>query len=219
MQKFDEEIAIVVDRFDRQKNGNAYSRIHQEDACQALSVMPTRKYENEGGPGVREIITLLRDSSQKPEEDVDRFLSAIALNWVVAATDGHAKNYALLHGPGGAVRLAPFYDIASYLPYAKAPLHRVKLAMKIGSQYLVRRVNRTSWEALAKTIRVPPGHLLGRVELAVESISRTVDSVRESAIKEGLDESVIHELADRIRDHAGACRNTLRMSGPAIPAV
>lgn len=219
VQRFHEEIAIVVDRFDRQKRGSVYCRIHQEDACQALGIMPTRKYENEGGPGVKQVVALLRDFSQKPEEDVDRFLTAIALNWVVAATDGHAKNYALLHGAGGATRLAPFYDIASYLPYADAPLHRVKLAMNIGSQYLVRRIDRASWEALAKSIRVPSTHLLERVEFAAESVATNVDGVRQSVMEEGLDRDVIDQLANRIRDRAQSCLSALRVSVQAVPAA
>ncbi len=48
---FEDEIAIVVDRFDRAPKRGSHDRIHQEDICQALGVMPTRKYENEGGPG------------------------------------------------------------------------------------------------------------------------------------------------------------------------
>ncbi|MEO5815532.1 MAG: HipA domain-containing protein [Gemmatimonadaceae bacterium] len=114
--RFVDEVAIVVERFDRERRQNDYVRIHQEDTCQALGVMPHQKYEREGGPGIRDIITLLRDSSSRPDEDVDRFLRATALNWVIAATDAHAKNYALLHGEGGRLRLAPFYDILSYLP-------------------------------------------------------------------------------------------------------
>ena len=37
-------------------------RLPQEDCCQALSVPPTRKYQTDGGPGMRDIIDLLKGS-------------------------------------------------------------------------------------------------------------------------------------------------------------
>lgn len=219
VMRFAGEVAIVVDRFDRLKRRNVYHRVHQEDFCQALGVMPTRKYENEGGPGLRDIVVILRDSSQRPEEDVDRFLRAMALNWVIAATDGHAKNYALLHGPDGATRLAPFYDVASYLPYTHPSLHRVKLAMKIGSQYLVRRINRRSWEASARSLSLPEGQLLERVNDLVRRVAGAVELERERAIDVGLDASVIHTLADRIRARVASCLSALQPHSSSIPAA
>jgi serine/threonine-protein kinase HipA len=45
---------------------------------------------------------LLREQSSNPEEDVQSFVDAIAFNWLIAGTDAHAKNYALLLGGSGA---------------------------------------------------------------------------------------------------------------------
>ncbi len=203
--RFDDEVAIVVERFDREKRGTLYHRIHQEDICQALGVMPTRKYENEGGPGVKAIVTVLRDASKKPQEDVRRFLSATTLNWVIAATDAHAKNYALLHSTGGSTRLAPFYDIASYLPYADQALHRVKLAMKIGGTYLVRRINRLSWEALAKENGVPLESVLDTAAQLLDQLPAALERVAERAIQEGLDPSTIEPLTGAILHRGKEC--------------
>ena len=36
---------------------------------------------------------------------------------LIAGTDAHAKNYAILIGAGGQIRLTPLYDVASTLPY------------------------------------------------------------------------------------------------------
>jgi serine/threonine-protein kinase HipA len=102
------------------------------DMCQALGLHPTRKYESDGGPGVRRIVELLREQSSSPDEDVQSFLDAIAFNWLIAGTDAHAKNYSLLLGQNGVVRLAPLYDLASILPYPAVDMSKVKLAMKIG---------------------------------------------------------------------------------------
>lgn len=203
--RFNREVAIVVDRFDRVKSGGAYRRIHQEDVCQALGVPPTRKYENEGGPGIADIVSLLRDTSRNVQEDVDRFLGVVILDWVLSATDAHAKNYALLHGPGGGIRLAPFYDIASYLPYAEPDLHRVKLAMKVGGAYLVRRINRASWQSLAKATGIPAAHVLGMVDYILRRLPEAVTRARDHAVGEGLDRSIVDSLAARIHDRATAC--------------
>ena len=205
VMKFADEVAIVVERFDRSKRGRAYARIHQEDMCQALGVMPTGKYEAGGGPGIAAIISVLREASLEPEQDIERFIQATVLNWVLAATDSHAKNYALLHGAGGGVRLAPFYDILSYLPYADSALHRVKLAMKIGSKYLVSRVNRQSWEALAKANGLAITAVMDDLDSVLERLPKVVDRVASDAIDSGLDASIVEQLTDRILKRTYDC--------------
>lgn len=116
VRRFKDEVAIVVERYDRQQKGNDIIRVHQEDTCQALGIMPTKKYQNEGGPSATNIIDLLRTYSTDRDTDLDTFVTALGFNWLIAGTDAHAKNYSLLlSGPD--VRLAPLYDIASILPY------------------------------------------------------------------------------------------------------
>jgi serine/threonine-protein kinase HipA len=180
--------------------------------------MPSRKYENEGGPGIKDIVTLLRDASLKPQEDVERFIRATVLNWVIAATDAHAKNYALLHSPGGGVRLAPFYDILSYLPYAESRLHRVKLAIKVGTTYLVRRINRSSWETLAKANGLTSKYVLGNIEAVLAQLPEATEKVAQASIDEGLDPSAIGRLAVRILDRTKACTAVLAHA-PVSPAA
>ena len=67
---------IVVERYDRLPPlpGSQFTqRIHQEDTCQALSLMPTKKYQEDGGPSIAQIVTLIRRVSAEPEVDVERF--------------------------------------------------------------------------------------------------------------------------------------------------
>lgn len=210
VMRFDEEIAIVVDRYDRTRRRGERIRIHQEDICQALGVMPALKYESEGGPGVRDIVALIRLTSKRAEEDVDRFVDATILNWILAATDAHAKNYALLHGPGGVSRLAPFYDIASYLPYADAQLHRVKLAMRIGNEYLVRRIGRVHWQELAKSLGMRMTVMEARIDRLIASVMASLDHVRATAIDGGLDPAVVRPLVDAVRRRTAECQRLMR---------
>ena len=75
---------IVVERYDRLPPAPGTElprRIHQEDVCQALGLMPTRKYQEDGGPGISQITTLIRRVSADPETDVERFLKASVMLW------------------------------------------------------------------------------------------------------------------------------------------
>ena len=106
---------------------------------------PERKYQNEGGPTVRTMLDLVRTESAQPGEDVRTLARSIMLNWILGATDSHAKNFSLLIGPAGQVRLAPLYDIASFLPYSENP-RRLKLSNRVGGKYRLDDIGRCEWE-------------------------------------------------------------------------
>jgi len=57
VQRFEDQSAIVVTRYDRISVSGLQVRVHQEDMCQALGL---RKYQNEGGPGPKEVAALFR---------------------------------------------------------------------------------------------------------------------------------------------------------------
>ncbi len=126
---------LVVERFDRLWTKDMrLLRVPQEDCCQALGVPPTRKYEADGGPGIRAIMQLLK-GSDAPEEDQRRFFKAQIVFWLLAATDGHAKNFSLRLAPGGRFALAPLYDVLSTQPLADArqlSRGRMRLSMAVG---------------------------------------------------------------------------------------
>ena len=213
VQSFAGEMAIVVERFDRLPQGASYRRIHQEDLCQAMSVLPWNKYENEGGPGIAEIVPLIQESSLEPEADVGRFVDIIALNWVLAATDAHAKNYAILHAPGGGIRLAPFYDVASFLPYSDSRLYKIKLAMRIGKEYLARKIGRSDWVKLADASKLSGSYVLERLDGLLPLIPQAVENVARRAISEGLDSETVGKLAERIGVRSQEC--IARLAGGA----
>lgn len=210
VESFAGEVAIVVERFDRLPSGAGYRRIHQEDLCQAMSVLPWNKYENEGGPGIAEIVPLIQESSLEPQVDVARFIDIVALNWVLAGTDAHAKNYAILHAAGGAVRLAPFYDVASYLPYADSRLFDVKLAMRIGKEYHARKVTRSDWTELARASRLQESFVLERLGALLPRIPGAVEAVAARAVTEGLSGDVVETLRARIAERSRECISRLR---------
>src|SRR5690606_12352759 len=126
------------------------------------------------GPGVADIVTLLRTHSSSREDDVQAFIDAILFNWLIGGTDAHAKNYSLLIGASPRVRLAPFYDVASILPYDRTDLHKVRLAMKLGGEYRLREIDVRHVRGLAGEARLDPDRLVGR---AAEMAGRLPDEI------------------------------------------
>ena len=143
---------------------------------------PTRKYQSDGGPTPRQIAELIRANIPAPdgETDVWRFADALVFNWLIAGTDAHAKNYSLLLA-GNQIRLAPLYDIASILPYDESDWHNVKLAMKVGDDYKLRRTDRLSaWERMADHLKLDRDRLISRV---LDLAERTPEAFRQAVSK------------------------------------
>jgi serine/threonine-protein kinase HipA len=203
--RFADEIAFVVERYDRQATNRGILRIHQEDMCQATGVPPTKKYENEGGPGVNHIVELLRESSSEPREDVDTFVRANAFNWLVGGTDAHAKNYSILIGTGGRVRLAPLYDVASIFPYDDFDPMRIRLAMKLGGKYRFRDIAARSWDALSDDIGLDKADVAERVEQMITRLPEAAEAIRTQMREEQLDHAVLDRLVDGVQQHVAKC--------------
>jgi serine/threonine-protein kinase HipA len=135
MAMYGERRVLIVERFDRlwTQDGRLL-RLPQEDCCQALSVVPSRKYQSDGGPGIEAILHLLR-GSDTPAEDQRIFLKAAIVFWLLGATDGHAKNFSVFLSPGGRYHITPLYDVISAQPSVDANQIRhnqFRLAMAVG---------------------------------------------------------------------------------------
>lgn len=195
---FKGETAIVVERYDRVRLDDTVVRVHQEDVCQALSLPPTKKYENDGGPGVRATADLIRDVSSARVDDLATFLGAIIFNWLIAGTDAHAKNYSLLIGAGGRVRLAPLYDVASALPYDALNQHKLKSAMKIGGEYLLKNVGVRQWRKLAAETKLDEGAVIDQARRMARAMPDEADAERRALKAADLPHPIVARLADRL---------------------
>ncbi len=211
VQWFEDQVAIVIERYDRERTPSGIVRVHQEDFCQALAILPTHKYENEGGPGARAAVELLRTFSGRAQEDVQRFVDALAFNWLIGGTDAHAKNYALLIGAEGRARLAPLYDIASILPY-DFDIRQVRLAMEVGGNYRLRDVGPRQWRKLATDLRLDADALVQRVRDMAAMLPEHLAAIRQTAEKEGLDHPLIERLLDALSDRARHCLDVIDTS-------
>ena len=110
----DEVKAIAIKRFDRRWSNDKtwLLRIPQEDMCQASGLSSSIKYEADGGPSIKDIMNLLMGSS-KALADREAFMRFQVFQWIIGATDGHAKNFSIFIEPQGGYHLTPFYDIIS----------------------------------------------------------------------------------------------------------
>jgi serine/threonine-protein kinase HipA len=138
---------LLVSRYDRRKGEDGlWQRIHQEDFCQALGVVPEIKYQNEGGPDLKACFALLRQATRPSAPQVLRLLDAVIFNALIGNNDAHAKNFSLLYA-APAVTLAPLYDVLSTAVY---PQLTAKMAMKLGSKYRFSEVQARHWDRFAE---------------------------------------------------------------------
>lgn len=166
---------LVSTRYDRQDVNGRWQRLHQEDMCQALSVMPNSKYQVDGGPGVAKIAEVIAQLDRKVDRDesAERFFDALLFNVMGECTDAHAKNYSLLLTSGSQV-LAPLYDIASHSPYkSSAPLTS---AMAIGDEYRMAAIGKSHFLKAAKKLGINENHASERVDFMRNNIAASYAS-------------------------------------------
>jgi serine/threonine-protein kinase HipA len=195
--RFGEQKVLIVKRFDRRWQGTDeqevqrkrfkpargvwIARLPQEDFCQALGHPPSRKYEADGGPSMADALTLLIGSERAGTDQRTLVLAQLAF-WLLAATDGHAKNFSLAHRVGGAYMLTPLYDVLSAWPIIghgrnQLPLEKAKLAMAVHGKrahYRLREIQPRHWKVLAGGVPVASlwEHMVAMVESAAAAIDR-----------------------------------------------
>lgn len=176
---FDDKPVIIVERFDRLWRNKVLYRLPQEDICQAFGVPPSKKYEADRGPGVLQILDFLNGSAS-PREDRLRFLKTAIVFWLLAAIDGHAKNFSIFLTPGG-FKLTPLYDVMSASPYPEPSKHKIKLAMAFGDNrhYKIKDiVPRHIYQTAKKS-----GFKTEDVDEIFQDLLKTLDQALETVVK------------------------------------
>lgn len=199
---FGSQRVLVVERFDRARGADGeLLRVAQEDFCQATGTSPHLKYENDGGPGLKQLFGLLQ-RSEYAAADMHTLMASQLLFWMLRAPDGHAKNFSLqlLAGGAGRFRLTPIYDVMSAYPVIGNGPNQwsdfdVKMAMALlgkNKQYLARNIMRRHFNSTAQKV----GYAASAEPLLQSFIARTpavVDAVR-GELPSGFSEKV----ADRV---------------------
>ena len=186
---FEDQKTLMVERFDRTpaSDGSWIVRLPQEDMCQATGTSPLLKYQADGGPGIARIMELLL-GSDKSGHDRSTFFKTQIIFWVLAATDGHGKNFSIALLPGGHYRATPIYDVLSAHPVIgtgrnQIPPQKAKLAMAVGgssNHYLIDKIQRRHWIAQAKQVglgAVAAGQLIGEVIEATDIVIAEVEKL------------------------------------------
>ncbi|HKT96541.1 MAG TPA: type II toxin-antitoxin system HipA family toxin [Paraburkholderia sp.] len=158
---FEDTKALVVERFDRRmaRNGRWIVRLPQEDLCQATGTSGLHKYEADGGPGIEGVMAVLGGSSRAADDRRHFFLAQLVF-WLLAATDGHAKNFSIAHLPGSRYVATPLYDVLSAHPIIgrgrnQLPAQRASLAMAVrgrNAHYRIAQILPRHWIAQGQRV-------------------------------------------------------------------
>lgn len=208
--RFGEQKALVVERFDRafvdkDDGGKWIARLPQEDFCQATGTPPSQKYEADGGPGIAAGLSLLA-SSVFAETDKMLFACAQLVFWLLAAPDGHAKNFSIFLLPGNAFEMTPFYDVLSAWPVigkgaGKRPYQEAKLAMGLRAKNMHRAMQEVQprhWRSLAA--QTGNDATWSRMLQIVDDAPAAIDALLHK-LPEDFPEQVAMSIADGIKKH------------------
>jgi len=208
--RFEDVTALVVERFDRRKSedGKQILRLPQEDFCQMTGTPSNSKYEADGGPGIEAIMRILL-GSRNATKDREAFFTAQILFWLLAAPDGHAKNFSVFIERGGRFRLTPLYDIMSAYPVlghgkGQIPLEKLKLAMafkgknrhydwaKIEPRHIRETAHLCGFEAFIDT-------LLERLLREVPRATQEAASLLPTGFPTRISESIVTGIENRVK--------------------
>ncbi|WP_231865750.1 HipA domain-containing protein [Cephaloticoccus primus] len=206
MRQFGKRRVLVVKRFDRRLHEGWIARVPQEDFCQALGVPSSLKYESDGGPGMRDILRVL-DSGAKAAVDKQLFLKAQMVFWMLAATDGHAKNFSIFIGAGGQYRMTPFYDVLSAWPVigrgaGLLDFRKVKLAMAVRSKsahWKLSEIRARTWDVTAQAVGLEAERLLHEITLTAPRAVEKVAAKLNSGFPAELSDSVFEGFLKMVR--------------------
>ncbi len=204
---FEDVKALVVKRFDRKwvDNNTWIARIPQEDFCQVFGLPNIKKYEVDGGPGIAEIMKYLT-ASQFAEEDRLHFIKTQFMFWLLAASDGHAKNFSVSINEGGHFQLTPLYDVLSAWPIIgnqanQIPYQKAKLAMAIrtrNAHYKFDDIARRHWQEFTRKLGVP--NAFGEMQHIADKIMEKIDSIYEE-LPDGFPIALIDSIKSGVEKH------------------
>jgi serine/threonine-protein kinase HipA len=190
---------LLVERYDRTINAEAHlQRLHQEDFCQALGIVPEMKYQNEGGPDFAQCFNLLREATRPCAPQIVRLLDYVIFNVLIGNHDAHAKNFSLLYTDKFPV-LAPLYDALCTAVY---PSLTAKMAMKIGSKYTFSEVQARHWEQFAQAAGLSVAQARKRILELARLLPLTARKLQSAPDKEFTGHDVVEQIIKIIEQRA-----------------
>ena len=195
--RFGTQKILCIERFDRVRSREGWwIRLPQEDFAQAAGVHPEAKYEEKGGPGIRWILDQLIGSA-KPDDDRQDFFRTQVLFWMLAAIDGHAKNFSVFIQERGDFRLTPRYDVLSAHPVmgrktGKLQRQKTKMAMAVWGKnrhYKWAEIRREHFEKTASDCKLADAariidELVDRTAGAIADVEKALPATFPAAVAE-----------------------------------
>lgn len=218
METFADYKVLVVERFDRRPaaDGNWYLRLPQEDFCQATGTSPGLKYESDGGPGIAKVMELLL-GSERAEQDRRDFMRTQLVFWLLAAIDGHAKNFSVFLLPGGAYRLTPRYDILSAYPVlghgrGKLSPEKIRMAMAVQGKnrhYRWKEIQGRHWLETGK--RCGFGDMQSVIDDVITKTPEVIRQIR-SVVPRGFPPHIADSILEGVRACSEAMKKEMSLS-------
>jgi len=201
---------LLVERYDRRIDAQGHrQRLHQEDFCQALGVVPEMKYQNEGGPDLAQCFNLVRRVTRPSAPQVLRLFDYVIFNALIGNHDAHAKNFSLLYS-GKTLVLAPLYDTLSTAVY---PTLTPKMAMKIGTKYKFSEVQVRHWDQFAEGVGLAKAQAKRRILELAKSLPATARKLQSNPGYAFADNAVVEQINVLIEQR---CALTIRrLTDPA----
>jgi serine/threonine-protein kinase HipA len=165
----------LIERFDRQAQGDTWQRLHSIDACQMLGLDRHFKYQ----AGSIERLVQLQGLTTAPAVTRTRLFNWLLFNVLIGNTDAHLKNISFLVGPRGQ-QLSPFYDLLSTAVYE------------------TRAFDQDRWPQ-ATTLAWP---LLGESHLARIDRQHLLDAAEALGLKRSPANAQLQRMQERIVAHA-----------------
>jgi serine/threonine-protein kinase HipA len=183
---------LISKRYDRVQgaSGEIVRRLHQEDFCQALGYPSSRKYQQEGGPSLRECFQMIRDWSTTPVLDIRHMLDAVIFAAVTGNADAHGKNHSFLYAQDTR-RMAPLYDQVCTLAW---PELSTTLSMKIGSAATLAEVSPEHFRQLCSHVRLGWPMARERIKTMCRQI---LDATREPHALPELRDATVREIVTK----------------------
>jgi serine/threonine-protein kinase HipA len=200
---------FLVERYDRKRDAEGnIKRLHQEDFCQALGVMPELKYEREGGPNIVRCQDILDKYSVRPAVDNLKFLERIIFNYLIGNADAHGKNFSLLY-VRGKPELAPAYDLLCTAVYEGLS---TRMAMKIGKKSRPEEVFIRNWHRLVPDTVAARKNLDRQLTKMSNSCVEKSMELKDSLNSEGIKSSIFDDMCAVIISRAKRIKECVELS-------
>lgn len=189
----------LIERYDRIYDADGkVLRLHQEDFCQALAVLPEFKYENEGGPNLQQCLNILKNHAAQPGMDQIKLLNRIIFNYLIGNADAHSKNFSLLYKKNKP-ELAPAYDLLCTAIY---PNVSTKMAMKIGGKYKPQDVCLRHWHRIVPDTAAARNNLEKQLKQMSNDCVMQAFTLKEKLNQKGIQSPVFDEICEVIKKRA-----------------